>query len=79
MARELGLTATHTSIRRTHLARLELLSIDLYGTLPSSGLRGYGEVDAATAEYLEKNIPELERMILDLVQMLQGSGGKRGG
>jgi len=72
MARDFGLPRSRTSIRRRHLASLQLLSIDLYATLPSSGLRGYGEVAPATARYLEEEVPRLERLVTEIVRLLEG-------
>ena len=72
MARDLDLPKSRSSILRWHLARLQLLSIDLYGILPSSGLRGYGEVAPATARYLEDEIPKLEGQIKEIVHLLEG-------
>ena len=57
ITRELELPSTRSSILRRHLANLQLLSIDVCTLLPSSGLRGYGEVAPATARYLEEQIP----------------------
>ena len=71
MARDLDLQTTQSSIRRTHLAALQLLNIDLYGALPSSGLSGYGPVAPPTAQYLEQNIPKLEAIIKELIQLLE--------
>jgi hypothetical protein len=70
IARELELPRSGSSILRKHLASLQLLSIDLYATLPSSGLRGYGEVAPATARYLEKEIPKLEALVNEIVGLL---------
>ena len=52
MARDLDLQAGTNSVRRSHLAALELLNIDLYASR-AKGLRGYGKVAPATADYLE--------------------------
>jgi hypothetical protein len=38
---ELRLPRSKSSILRKHLASLQLLSIDLYATLPYAGLQGY--------------------------------------
>jgi hypothetical protein len=70
MARALDLPRSCDSILRTHLARLRLLSIDLYATLPSSGLRGYGEVAVATAQHLEERIPKLGALEDEMVRLL---------
>jgi hypothetical protein len=71
MARDLDLPKSRTSILRGHLARFQLLIIDLYGTLPSSGLRGYGEVAPATAQYLEREIPKLETLAIEIIRLLE--------
>ena len=70
IARELELPRSRSSILRKHLASLQLLSIDLYATLPSSGLRGYGEVAPATVQYLEREIPQLEALVNEIVGLL---------
>ena len=74
IARELGLPTTQASILRRHLAGLQLLSIDLGTVLPDSGLRGYGQVAPATAHYLEEQIPRVETLVRELVQMLERGG-----
>lgn len=70
IARDLELPRSRSLILRKHLASLQLLSMDLYATLPSSGLRGYGEVAPATARYLEKEIPKLEALVNEIVGLL---------
>jgi hypothetical protein len=70
MAQALDLPRSRSSILRRHLAGLQLLSIDLYATLPSSGLRGYGEVAPATARYLEERIPRLGALVDEIVSLL---------
>jgi len=72
MARDLGLPRSQSSILRGHLAALHVLSIDLDATLPSAGLRGYGEVAPATARYLEEAIPELEASVREVIRLLEG-------
>ena len=72
IARELELPTSRSSILRKHLASLQLLSIDLYATLLSSGLRGYGAVAPATARYLEEEIPKLEGLVSEIVRVLKG-------
>jgi hypothetical protein len=74
ITRELELPSTRSSILRRHLVNLQLLSIDVGTLLPSSGLRGYGEVAPATAQYLEEQIPGLEAMLRELVRLLGGGG-----
>ena len=71
VARELELPRSRHSILRRHLASLQLLSIDLYATVPSSGLRGYGVVAPATARYLEEEIPKLEKLVSEILQVLR--------
>jgi len=71
MAYALDLPRSRTSILRGHLAKFQLLIIDLYGTLPLSGLRGYGEVAPATARYLEEEIPRLEALTREIVRLLE--------
>jgi hypothetical protein len=72
MARTLELTRSRSSVLRRHLAHLQLLSIDLYATLPSSGLRGYGPVAPATARYLEEEIPKLVALVTEMMGVLEG-------
>jgi len=59
MAHDLDLQAGTNSIRRAHVAALELLNIDLYAS-HAKGLRGYGKVAPATAHYLETGLARLE-------------------
>ena len=70
MARDLDLQAGMNSVRRTHLVTLELLSIDLYASR-TKGLRGYGKVAQATADYLEREIPKLDATVQSLLHLLQ--------
>jgi len=69
-AHDLDLRAGTNSIRRAHIAALELLDIDLYGSR-AKGLRGYGVVAPATADYLEREILKLNEMIQSLLRLLQ--------
>ncbi len=71
IARDFVLPSTRASVRRAHLAAFQLLNVDLYGTLPSSGLRGYGEVAPATARYLEAEIPKLETLLNEIIRLLE--------
>ena len=71
MARDLDLRASTHSIRRTHLAALELLNIDLYVSR-AKGLRGYGKVAPATADYLETEIAALETVLNEIIHVLKG-------
>lgn len=71
MARDLDLQAGTNSVRRTHLAALELLNIDLYASR-AKGLRGYGKVAPATADYLETRLAQLETSLDGIVHQLRG-------
>ena len=70
MARDLDLRAGTNSIRRAHLAALELLSIDLDASR-AKGLRGYGKVASATADYLEAGLAELETSLEKIIDTLR--------
>jgi hypothetical protein len=70
LARDLNLPAAIKPVRRTHLVALGLLDIDLYESRPSKGLGNYGEVPAPAAEYLEKEIPELEARVNQITSLL---------
>jgi hypothetical protein len=72
MARALDLPGGANSIRRTHLAALQLLNVDLYASRPK-GLRAYGKVAPATADYLEAEIADLEIALGEIVRLLKGS------
>ena len=71
MADELGLPAAREPVRRKLAVALELVSIDLYECRPNGGLRGYGEVAPTTAEYLEREIPELDAAVQSLLALLE--------
>jgi hypothetical protein len=71
MARDLDLQAGTKSVRRAHLAALELLNIDLYASR-AKGLRGYGKVAPATAEYLETGLARLETALDEIIHQLRG-------
>jgi hypothetical protein len=70
MARDLDLQAGTNSVLRTHLAALELLNIDLYASR-AKGLRGYGEVAPATADYLETGLVRLETALNEIIRQLK--------
>ena len=72
MTHELDLQAGANSIRRTHLTALELLNIDLDASR-AKGLRGYGKVAPATADYLETEIADLEIALNEIIRVLKGS------
>ncbi|HXR04366.1 MAG TPA: hypothetical protein VN836_06620 [Verrucomicrobiae bacterium] len=71
MARDLDLRAGTNSVRRAHLAALELLNIDLYASR-AKGLRGYGKVAPATADYLETGLTRLETALDEIIRQLRG-------
>jgi len=70
MARDLDLPAGTNSVRRFHLAALELLNIDLYASR-AVGLRGYGKVAPATADYLEAGLARLETALDEIIRQLR--------
>jgi len=70
MARDLDLQAGTYSIRRAHLAALQLLKIDLYASR-AKGLRGYGKVAPATADYLETGLAQLENALDEIIRQLK--------
>ena len=72
MAHDLDLQAGTNSVRRTHLAALELLNIDLYASR-AKGLRGYGKVAPATADYLETKLVQLETTLDEIIRTVKGS------
>jgi hypothetical protein len=65
------LQATRNPIRRAHLAAFHLLSIDLYSSRPSEGLRGYSKVAPATAAYLEAELAKLETLTSEIIRVLE--------
>ena len=71
MACDLDLPAGTNSVRRAHLAALELLNIDLYGSR-AKGLHGYGKVAPATADYLETGFARLETALDEIIRQLRG-------
>lgn len=71
MARDLDLRAGTNPVRRAHLAALELLNIDLYASR-AEGLRGYGKVAPATADYLETGLARLETALDEIIHRLRG-------
>jgi hypothetical protein len=75
MAGDLGLRAGTNSIRRAHLAALELLNIDLYASR-AKGLRGYGKVAPATADYLETELARLETALDEIIRRLKTGESK---
>jgi len=78
MADTLGLEPRTESLRRMHLARLELAMVELREVYPGGAMRGYGEMSAATAAYLETTLPELEATVRQVVTLLAGRTGCRG-
>jgi hypothetical protein len=71
MAHDLDLQAGAHPVRRAHLAALELLNIDLYASR-AKGLRGYGKVAPATADYLETGLAQLETALDEIIRRLKG-------
>jgi len=53
-------------------SRLMLDRVHLEEARPSGGLRGYGSVDARTAEFLEAEIPKLQALIGRLIEQIEG-------
>jgi len=70
MSRDLDLQAGADSIRRAHLAALELLTIDLDASR-AKGLRGYGKVAPTAADYLETEIDGLETALAEIIRRLK--------
>ncbi len=75
MAQDLDLQAGANSIRRAHLAALELMNIDLYAS-HARGLRGYGKVAPVTADYLETEFAGLESILEEIIRQLRGRKSK---
>jgi len=71
MAHDLDLQAGTNPVRRAHLAAFELLNIDLYASR-AKGLRNYGQLSAATADYLENKLAWLETALDEITQLLKG-------
>ncbi len=72
MACDLDLQAGANSICRAYLTALELLNIDLYASR-AKGLRGYGKVAPATADYLETGLAQLETALQGIIRLLKSS------
>jgi len=70
MARDLDLQAVAHPVRRAHLAAFELLNIDLYASR-AKGLRNYGKLLAATADYLENKLGALETTLDEITRLLK--------
>ena len=71
IADDLGLEASSEPVRRGFMARLALANVGLYEVRPMGGLRGYGEVAAETAEYLEREIAKLEAAVREVMGAIQ--------
>ncbi len=71
MADTLGLEGSSDSVRRTFLAGLELASISLYEAHPSGEMRGCGKLAPASAAYLETELPQLEALVREVIQLLE--------
>ena len=76
MARDLDLQAGTNSVRRAHLAALELLNIDLYASR-AKGLRGYGKVAPTTADYLETGLARIEAVLDEIIRELRGDNSNQ--
>ena len=76
MARDLDLQAGTNSVRRAHLAALELLNIDLYASR-AKGLRGCGKVAPTTADYLETGLAQLEAVLDEIIRELRGDNSNQ--
>lgn len=63
IADDLQLDALTDSVGRRLAAGLELAAINLHECRPGGGLKGCGEVASATADYLERQIPQLEALV----------------
>jgi len=72
MAGDLDLQSGTYSVRRAHLAALQLLTIDLYASR-AKGLRAYGKVAPATADYLEAELTKLEMLADEIIRVLEYS------
>ena len=71
LADDLHLPAHDDSITRSLTAALLLDEIGLEEVEPSR-LRGYGEVEAGTAEYLNRELPQLRALLATLTGKLTG-------
>ena len=71
LADDLHLTAHEDSITRSLTAALLLDEIGVEEVEPSR-LRGYGAVDAGTAEYLNRELPQLRALLAALTGKLTG-------
>jgi len=71
MAFDLDLQAGKNLVRRTHMAAFELLNIDLHASR-AKGLRKYGPVAPATADYLETGLAQLETALGEIIHQLKG-------
>jgi hypothetical protein len=71
LAADLQLPVHEDSITRSLVAALLLDEIGLEEVEPSR-LRGYGAVDAGTAEYLNRELPQLRALLTALTGQLHG-------
>jgi hypothetical protein len=71
MADTLGLDPSTESLRRGFVVGLELASISLYEAHPSGEMRGCGELAPASAAYLETELPQLEALVSEVIQLLE--------
>jgi hypothetical protein len=71
IADELALGEVTNPVRRTVIAGLEVASINLEECRAGAGLGGYGTVAAATADYLDREIPKLGEAIQSLLNLVK--------
>ena len=71
VADTLGLEVSRESVRRGFVAGLEVASISLYEARPAGEMRGCGELDSATAAYLEEELPQLEALVREVIRALE--------
>jgi hypothetical protein len=71
IADALALGTLTEPVRRASVAGLELAGINLYDCRAEADLNGYGAVEPATADYLEREIPKFDTLIQSLLRLLQ--------
>ncbi len=75
MADELRLPFQEEAVRRSLRAALLLDEVGLEEITPSR-LRGYGDVDAATADYLDRRLSRLRALLQQLRNLLDDDHGR---
>lgn len=76
LADNLHLAPQEESVRRSFTASLLLNEVGLEEVEPSR-LRGYGAVNAATADYLNRELPGLRALVRELRESLSSTGKAR--